>query len=81
MRISRESKAIFEGSVSTSQMKKSIKTLTDYLKRDNTLGTFTLLMTGTSIVPPDDFTLQDGDIVEIEIENIGQLRNRAVQLR
>lgn len=81
MRISRQNRVVFEGTVSTSQMKKSIETLTHYLKRDNTLGTFTLLMTGTSIVPPDDFTLLDGDVVEIEIENIGLLRNRVVQLR
>ncbi len=81
MRISRQNGVVFKGTVSTSQMKKSIETLARYLKRDNALGTFTLLMTGTSIVPPDDFTLLDGDVVEIEIEKIGVLRNRVVQLR
>ena len=38
-------------------------------------------MTGTSIVPPDDFTLEGGEIVEIEIEGIGQLRNPVMKLR
>ena len=32
-------------------------------------------MTGTGIVPPDDFSLQGGDIVEISIDNIGTLAN------
>ncbi len=81
MRISRKGAVVFEGKVNTSQMKRSIKELSYYLKRDNTLGTFTLLMTGTSLVPPDDFTLLDGDLVEIEVEGIGLLRNRVAQTR
>jgi 2-dehydro-3-deoxy-D-arabinonate dehydratase len=81
MKILRDGKVAFEGAVNTSQMKRSIQELGEYLKRDNTLRRFTLLMTGTSIVPPDDFTLHDGDAVEIEIEGIGLLRNRVTQLR
>lgn len=81
MRISRSGEVVFEGGVNTSQMKRSIKELSDYLRRDNTLGRFTLLMTGTSLVPPDDFTLLDGDLVEVEIDGIGLLRNRVVQIR
>jgi 2-dehydro-3-deoxy-D-arabinonate dehydratase len=81
MKILRDGKVAFEGTVNTSQMKRSIQELGEYLKRDNTLRRFTLLMTGTSIVPPDDFTLHDGDTVEIEIEGIGLLRNRATKLR
>jgi len=80
MRIKRNSLVIFEGSVNTSQMKRSIPELLDYLKRDNILGRFTFLMTGTSIVPPDDFTLQSGDLVEIEIEKIGLLSNPVIKL-
>jgi len=81
MKILRDGRTAFEGSVNTSQMKRSIPELAEFLKRDNTLMRFTLLMTGTSIVPPDDFTLQDADIVEIEIEGIGTLRNRVMKLR
>lgn len=81
MKIIRGGKPTFEGTVSTSQMKRSVPELAEYLKRDNTLRRFTLLMTGTSIVPPDDFTLREGDVVEIEIEGIGLLRNRVTQLR
>jgi 2-dehydro-3-deoxy-D-arabinonate dehydratase len=32
-------------------------------------------MTGTGIVPPDDFTLDEGDTVHITIEGIGTLSN------
>ena len=75
MGIKRDGKQAFEGSTNTSQMKRTVPELLSFLKRDNTLSTFTLLMTGTSIVPPDVFTLQTGDSVEIEIEKIGTLVN------
>lgn len=81
MRILRDASVAFEGEVNTSQMKRSIPELAGFLKRDNVLKTFTLLMTGTSIVPPDEFTLRDGDRVEIEVEGIGVLRNGVVRLR
>jgi len=80
MKILREGTVSFEGSVNTSQMKRSIDELAGFLKRDNELRTFTLLMTGTSIVPPDDFTLKGGEVIEIEIEKIGTLRNPVVKL-
>lgn len=75
MMIKRNGNQVFEGSTNTSQMKRSVPELLSFLKRDNVLNTFTLLMTGTSIVPPDNFTLQTGDQVEIEIEKIGTLIN------
>ncbi len=80
MKILREGKVAFKGTVNTSQMKRSISELAEHLKRDNILRRFTLLMTGTSIVPPDDFTLQGGETVEIEIEGIGLLRNPVMKL-
>ncbi|MDA4134877.1 MAG: fumarylacetoacetate hydrolase family protein [Thaumarchaeota archaeon] len=81
MKILREGKVAFKGTVSTSQMKRSVPELAEFLKRDNILRRFTLLMTGTSIVPPDDFTLEGGETVEIEIEGIGLLRNPVMKLR
>ncbi len=81
MKIIRAGQVIFEGRVSTSKMKRSIDELLSFLKKDNTLGRFTVLLTGTAIVPPDDYTLSDGDLVEVEIERIGLLRNPARKLR
>jgi len=75
MKIRREDKESFSGSTNTSQMKRSVPELLKYLKQNNEVGTFTFLMTGTSIVPPDNFSLQTGDEVEIEIEKIGTLTN------
>jgi 2-dehydro-3-deoxy-D-arabinonate dehydratase len=34
-----------------------------------------VLLTGTGLVPPDEFTLEDGDVVEIAIEGVGTLRH------
>ncbi|MDG6917170.1 MAG: fumarylacetoacetate hydrolase family protein [Nitrososphaerota archaeon] len=80
MRIERNGKVAFQGEVNTSQMKRKVAELLGYLRRDNLVGTFTVLMTGTSIVPPDSFTLHGGDVVEIEIDKIGVLRNPVRQL-
>ncbi|MDH2899770.1 MAG: fumarylacetoacetate hydrolase family protein [archaeon] len=77
MKIVREGKIMFHGSVSTSQMKRTIEELVSFLKSNNTIPPCSVFMTGTGIVPPDDFTLIDKDVIEIEIEGIGKLRNTA----
>ena len=43
--------------------------------RDNPIPAGSVLLTGTGIVPPDDYALAPGHVVEIEIEGIGVLRN------
>jgi 2-dehydro-3-deoxy-D-arabinonate dehydratase len=42
---------------------------------DNEIFNGTVLLTGTCIVPPNEFTLLDGDRIEIEISGIGVLNN------
>jgi 2-dehydro-3-deoxy-D-arabinonate dehydratase len=81
MNVIRNRRNVFEGDVNTSRMKRTVKELLSFLFRNNVISGWTVLMTGTGIVPPDDFSLRDGDIVEIEIENIGKLRNPVVKLR
>ena len=76
LRIIRGGETLFEGSVSTSRMARRIDELIEYLVKCNTVLPGTLLMTGTGIVPGEDITLIEGDIVEISIEGIGTLRNR-----
>ncbi|MBS4197192.1 fumarylacetoacetate hydrolase family protein [Lederbergia citri] len=73
--IFREGEKVFEDRASTSQLKRRYEELVEFLKRDNELFPGTVLLTGTCIVPPNDFTLNDGDVVEIEITGIGMLRN------
>ncbi|WP_419804912.1 fumarylacetoacetate hydrolase family protein [Terriglobus sp.] len=73
--ITRESEVVFRGETTLAELKRDPQELVSYLYRDNSFPTGALLMTGTGIVPGDDFTLQSGDIVEITIDAIGTLRN------
>jgi 2-dehydro-3-deoxy-D-arabinonate dehydratase len=75
----RDGMAVFRDETNTSCMKRTIPDLVSYLARDNTFPSGVFLLTGTGVVPPDDFGLQPGDVVEITIEGIGTLRNPVVQ--
>lgn len=70
----------FEGETSTANLARSFSQLIAYLLKDNQFFAPTVLLTGTGIVPPDEFTLQAGDVVEIDIQGIGTLRNEVVAL-
>jgi 2-dehydro-3-deoxy-D-arabinonate dehydratase len=74
-RIYRDGKKVVEGTASTGQLKRKLDDLVAYLMRDNQIFDGTVLLTGTCIVPPDEFTLADGDRIEIEISGIGVLVN------
>jgi len=75
LQIKRGSKEIFSGTIQLKRMKREFKELAAFLFRecDFTVGCF--LMTGTGIVPPDEFTLQKDDEVNISIDGIGTLTN------
>lgn len=73
--ISRADQPVFSGEVHTSRIKRTIAELGSYLGRSNEFPDGVILLTGTGIVPPNDFTLQEGDVIEIEIEGIGSLTN------
>jgi 2-dehydro-3-deoxy-D-arabinonate dehydratase len=73
--ISRSEALAFSGETTVSQLKRTPVELAGFLYRDNTFPTGALLMTGTGIVPGDDFTLQSGDEISIMIEGIGTLIN------
>ncbi len=80
MTILRDGETAFQGSVSTSSLKRSFDELVSYLNSNNEIPSCSVFMTGTGIVPPDDFALKDKDVIEIEIEGIGKLRNLATVL-
>jgi 2-dehydro-3-deoxy-D-arabinonate dehydratase len=65
----------FEGETSTARMTRSFEELADWLLRDNPVPPGSVLLTGTGVVPPDDFTLEPGQVVEITVPGIGTLRN------
>jgi len=76
LKILRKDKVVFEGSSSTKEMKRNVTELVDWLQRSNDLPEVAVLMTGTGIIPPQEFTLKQDDTVEISIEKIGTLRNK-----
>ena len=51
------------------------ESLVDWLGRENEFPSGVVLLTGTGIVPPDEFTLASGDDVAIAITGIGTLSN------
>lgn len=75
MEITRGEEGVFGGTTSLSSMKRTAEELIDYLFRDNVFPAGCILLTGTGIVPPDDFTLRPGDEVSISIDPIGTLVN------
>jgi 2-dehydro-3-deoxy-D-arabinonate dehydratase len=78
--IERDGAVGFQGTTSTNQLHRTFDDLVEYLYRDNTHYHGAILMTGTGIVPPSDFTLEAGDQVSITIDGIGTLRNPVVRL-
>jgi 2-dehydro-3-deoxy-D-arabinonate dehydratase len=73
--IHRGAAAVFSGETTLAQMKRTPEELAGWLFADDTFPQGVFLMTGTGIVPPDDFCLQTGDEVSIRIDNIGTLTN------
>jgi 2-dehydro-3-deoxy-D-arabinonate dehydratase len=71
---------VFQGQTSTAKIHRSLTELVGYLGRYNDFPYGAALLTGTGIVPDDDFTLLDGDLVSIEIEGVGVLHNPARQM-
>jgi 2-dehydro-3-deoxy-D-arabinonate dehydratase len=70
----------YQDSTSTGELTRRFADLVGYLTRHNPIADGTVLLTGTGLVPPPDFTLQDGDIVTISSTAIGSLENRALVL-
>lgn len=70
LEIERQDATVFDERLSTSQMKRDLKTLVSYLYRELAFPYGVYLMTGTGIVPPDDFTLQPGDLVRIHVGDL-----------
>jgi 2-dehydro-3-deoxy-D-arabinonate dehydratase len=67
MQIERNAQTVFVGDTSTSNMKRTFQDLAAYLLREIEFPNGVFLMTGTGIVPGDDFTLASGDLINISI--------------
>lgn len=77
--IIRSGAVVFEGNISINRMKRTHTELIGYLFRETSFPHGVFLMTGTGLVPPNEFTLNVGDEVRITIEHIGTLINTVAQ--
>lgn len=78
--IYRDGKPGFTGETSTARIHRTLTELVSYVGRCNSFPNGVFVMTGTGIVPPDTFTLADGDVVEITFEGLGTLTNPVIEL-
>jgi 2-dehydro-3-deoxy-D-arabinonate dehydratase len=78
MTITREDVVVWEGTESTSGLRRRVPELASYLFREDDFPSGVLLSTGTSLVPDLPFTLRPGDRVAISISSIGELANPVV---
>jgi 2-dehydro-3-deoxy-D-arabinonate dehydratase len=75
IKIWRRKRLVFTGETSVGRIKRSFEELASFLFRSQVFPNGAILLTGTGVVPSDDFTLRAGDVVEIDIAGIGKLQN------
>lgn len=82
LEIHRDGALFFSGESSTGQMRRQFDELVTWLRRCQAelWGYGVILMTGTGIIPPSEFTLQEGDEVRITVDGIGTLANPVIRL-
>jgi 2-dehydro-3-deoxy-D-arabinonate dehydratase len=73
--ILRNREPVFAGNTTLNELKREPTELAAFLFREMSFPDGVFLMTGTGIVPGDDFTLASGDHIRITIEGIGTLEN------
>jgi len=75
LEIERNGQPVFTGNTTLAELKRDPKELVSYLYRHNSFPHGAYLMSGTGIVPGDEFTLASGDLIRISIDGIGTLEN------
>lgn len=75
MEILRNGQQMYSDSVPISQIKRDLTELAYYLFQECNFPFGVFLMTGTCLVPDDNFTLAVGDEIRIRIDGIGELVN------
>lgn len=78
LRIERGGETAYEGGTTLAQLKRGLEELIGFLTYASSFPDGAYLMTGTGVIPEDDFTLAAGDIVHITIDGIGTLSNPVV---
>ncbi len=77
--IERGGQPVVDDTTTLDKMKRTFDELAGWLGRDNSFPTGVILLTGTGIVPPDEFSLEAGDMVKISISGIGTLATPVVR--
>ena len=75
MKIIRNGQQMYHDSTSVSRIKRTLPELADWLYQEMDFPFGSFLMTGTCLVPSNDFTLAEGDVIEITIDGIGTPTN------
>jgi 2-dehydro-3-deoxy-D-arabinonate dehydratase len=68
--ILRDGQTLFQGETSTAAMKRTFSDLADYLFRELSFPHGAFLLTGTGIVPPEEFSLKPGDVVQVIVDDL-----------
>jgi len=79
MRIQRGGAPLWQGETSMREFARRLEDLAAYLFREDVFPDGVILSTGTALVPESPFSLEAGDVVEIEIDGLGSLRNPVVR--
>jgi 2-dehydro-3-deoxy-D-arabinonate dehydratase len=79
MRIERAGSRYWRGETSMREFARRLEDLVSYLFREDSFPDGVILSTGTGLVPDTPFTLEAGDVVEIDIDQLGTLRNPVVR--
>jgi 2-dehydro-3-deoxy-D-arabinonate dehydratase len=80
LRIARGGKVVFNDKVAVTRMKRSPEELVDWLFRAQEFPEGVVLLTGTGLVPANDFTLLPNDEVTIAITGLGELQNTVTRV-
>ncbi len=76
LEIERDGAIVFDEDIAINQIKRNFSDLVSYLYQECSFPQGSLLMTGTGIVPTNEFTLRHGDEIRISISQIGTLINK-----
>jgi 2-dehydro-3-deoxy-D-arabinonate dehydratase len=79
MEIARAGQVVFAGATEIARIRRPLESLVDWLFREDEFPYGCYLLTGTGVVPGDDFTLAVGDEVRITIDAVGTLVNHVTQ--
>ncbi len=75
LRVNRAGSVVYRDQVRVDDLRHAPQTLADWLYLGLPFPSGAILLTGTAIVPPNDFTLTAGDVVEISVDGLGILMN------